>query len=175
MTVSDSTLRSIALAEPATIRVFESFHLDYCCGGNRPLREACTEKGLEIESVLSALAAATGGAEAEAGDFSNATLAELIGHIVAKHHAYVRGELPRLLPMAEKVAAKHGPKHPEFLQIDQQLRVLAGELTLHLDKEETILFPYIEALERNREGAGERSPCMFWHGGGADPRHDERA
>ncbi len=161
MTVSDSTLRSIALAEPATIRVFESFHLDYCCGGNRPLREACTEKGLEIESVLSALAAATGGAEAEAGDFSNATLAELIGHIVAKHHAYVRGELPRLLPMAEKVAAKHGPKHPEFLQIDQQLRVLAGELTLHLDKEETILFPYIEALERNREGAGSAPHACF--------------
>jgi regulator of cell morphogenesis and NO signaling len=161
MTVSDSTLRSIALAEPATIRVFEGFHLDYCCGGNRPLREACTEKGLEIESVLAALAAATGGAEAEAGDFSMATLAELIGHIVAKHHAYVRGELPRLLPMAEKVAAKHGPKHPEFRQIEQQLRVLAGELTLHLHKEETILFPYIEALERNIDGAGGAPHACF--------------
>jgi len=40
MTVFDSTLRSIALEQPATIRVFESFHLDYCCGGNRSLAAA---------------------------------------------------------------------------------------------------------------------------------------
>ena len=161
MTVSDSTLRSIALAEPATIRVFESFQLDYCCGGNRPLREACAEKGLEMESVLAALAAASGGREAEARDFSKATLTELIGHIVMTHHAYVRSELSRLLPMAEKVAAKHGPKHPEFRKIEQQLVVLAGELNVHLHKEETILFPYIEALERNREGSGRAPHACF--------------
>ncbi len=41
MIASASTLRSIALEKPATIRVFERFHLDYCCGGNRPLEEAC--------------------------------------------------------------------------------------------------------------------------------------
>ena len=161
MTVSDSTLRSIALAEPATIRVFERFHLDYCCGGNRPLREACAEKGLDIETVLTGLAAATGDTKAEAEDFSKATLTELIGHIVATHHGYVRSELSRLLPMAEKVAAKHGPKHPEFRRIEEQLGALAGELTPHLQKEETILFPYIEALERNGEGSGSAPHACF--------------
>jgi regulator of cell morphogenesis and NO signaling len=45
MLTSQSTLRSIALDQPATIRVFEQYKLDYCCGGNRSVAEACAEKG----------------------------------------------------------------------------------------------------------------------------------
>lgn len=150
MTTTQSTLRSIALDTPATIRVFERFHLDYCCGGNRPLAEACAQKGIATETVLAALAEVTDSAEAAAQDFTQATLSELIRHIVDTHHAYVRSELPRLLPMAKKVATKHGPVHPEYDQVERQLLQLADELTFHLNKEERILFPYIEALEKSR-------------------------
>ena len=52
---SATTLRAIALEHPATIRVFEHFHLDYCCGGNRPLGEVCAEKCIAAEMVLAAL------------------------------------------------------------------------------------------------------------------------
>jgi regulator of cell morphogenesis and NO signaling len=159
MIAAPSTLRSIALEEPATIRVFESFHLDYCCGGNRPLAEACAEKGLDVETVLAALASAVG-PETAAEDFSLATPAALIRHIVKTHHAYVRTELPRLLPMAGKAAAKHGPKHPELIQIEKQLQQLAGELLPHLDKEELILFPYIEALDEMRNGGSAPQACF---------------
>ena len=154
MKSANATLRSIALQEPATIRVFENFQLDYCCGGNRPLAAACAEKGLSVEAVLSALEAVEAQKEAAAEDLSQATLSALIGHIVSTHHAYVRRELARLLPMAEKVAAKHGPAHPEFGEIEGQLQQLAGELTSHLHKEEAILFPYIEAMERSRNEGG---------------------
>lgn len=161
MTRFDSTLRSIALEHPATIRVFESFHLDYCCGGNRPLAAACSEAGLNMNTVLAELAAATSGDKPAAQDFSQSTLTELIRHIVGTHHAYVRTELPRLLPMAEKVAAKHGPVHPEFSQIERQLQQLAEELTLHLQKEESILFPYIETLELARNMGGSTPHSCF--------------
>ena len=43
-----STLRAIALERPATIRVFERLQLDYCCGGNRPLSEACAQKAIDV-------------------------------------------------------------------------------------------------------------------------------
>lgn len=148
MTTTQSTLRSIALAQPVAIRVFERFHLDYCCGGNRPLAEACAQKGIPVESVLSALAEATASTPAEA-DFTSATATELIRHIVGTHHAYIRAELPRLLSLAHRSAAKHGPVHPEIVQIEVQLIQLADELTFHLNKEERILFPYIEGLEQS--------------------------
>jgi regulator of cell morphogenesis and NO signaling len=160
MPQTQTTLRSIALESPATIRVFERFHLDYCCGGNRPLAMACAEKGLDLDAVLSALAEATKSAE-PAKDFTQSTPSELIRHIVHTHHAYVRSELPRLLPMAGKVAAKHGPAHPEYIQIEAQLQQLASELTSHLSKEEIILFPYIEALEKSRNGVGSAPHACF--------------
>jgi len=161
MTTAPATLRSIALAQPATIRVFERFHLDYCCGGHRPLAQACAEKGLAVETVLAALAGATNAPEAAERDFSQATPTELIRHIVQTHHAYVRSELPRLLPLAAKVASKHGPNHSEYIQVERQLRQLGDELLVHLQKEEIILFPYIEALDKHRNGEGNAPHACF--------------
>jgi regulator of cell morphogenesis and NO signaling len=160
MTTAQTALRSIALAQPATIRVFERYHLDYCCGGNRPLAQACSEKGIDTDEVLAAIVEATA-APKPAEDFTQATPTELIRHIVSTHHAYVKAELPRLLPMAAKVAAKHGPVHPEFTQIERQLQALATELSNHLTKEELILFPYIEALDRFRNGEGDAPHACF--------------
>lgn len=157
---SESTLRSIALEQPATIRVFENYHLDYCCGGNRPLGDVCAEKGLATDEVLGALQAATAG-HVDVRDFTQSTLAELIHHIVNTHHAYVRVELQRLQPMAERVAAKHGPRHPEAIDIERGLVQLADELIFHLHKEERILFPYIEALERSRTEDGAAPSSCF--------------
>ncbi len=147
---STTTLRTIALEHPATIRVFEHFQLDYCCGGNRPLGEICAEKCIAAEVVLAALAEAVDRKPA-AEDLSSATSAELIRHIVQTHHAFIRSELPRLQAMAERVASKHSPIHPEASFIQRNLAQLAEELLFHLNKEERILFPYIENLERSRE------------------------
>ena len=147
---SATTLRSIALEHPGAIRVFEQFQLDYCCGGNRPLGEACAEKGIAAETVIAALAGALAEAPA-AEDFTQATLAELIRHIVATHHAYIRNELPRLLAMAERVASKHGARRPEAQLVERKLAQLGEELLFHLNKEERILFPYIENLEHSQE------------------------
>lgn len=157
---STSTLRSIALEHPPTIRVFEDFHLDYCCGGNRPLAEVCAEKGIAVETVLTALAEVDGNQAGE-HDLAQATLTELIEHIVETHHAYIRNELPRLEAMAGQVAAKHGKAHPETVVIASQLRQLGEELLFHLNKEERILFPYIAGLERSRsENAAAPGACF---------------
>jgi len=161
MIAAQSTLRSIALEHPATIRVFEHFHLDYCCGGNRPLADVCAQKSLELDTVLTSLNETAFAAENAATDFTHATPTELIRHIVQTHHAYIRNELPRLLPMADRAATKHGPTRPELGQIDRQLRQLADELTFHLNKEERILFPYIEALEDSQKnGANAPQTCF---------------
>ena len=100
--------------------------------------------------VLAALAEAVDQKPA-AEDLSSATSAELIRHIVQTHHAFIRSELPRLQAMAERVASKHSPIHPEASFIQRNLAQLAEELLFHLNKEERILFPYIENLERSRE------------------------
>lgn len=134
--------------------------MDYCCGGNRPLDEACAQKGISTKEVLAALTKSGKGERADE-DWSQATAAGLIRHIVDKHHAYVRSELPRLQQMAQRVAAKHGAAHPEVREIENELGRLADELTHHLQKEEMILFPYVIALEQQSLGGAPAPEACF--------------
>lgn len=160
MIAADTTLRTIALEQPATIRVFENLHLDYCCGGNRPLQAACAEKGLDVAAVVSSLNEAAEVKHYDR-DWSQATPTELIEYIVLTHHAFVRAELPRLLPLAEKAARKHGPTHPELSQVHRQLEILADDLLMHLYKEERVLFPYIQSMEQQGKGQAPTAEACF--------------
>lgn len=160
MSTSQTTVRDIALEQPAAIRVFEKFGIDYCCGGRKPLAQACQERSVDVEAVLAALAGAAD-PQAPSDDWTAASLEALCAHIVDTHHAYVRAELPRLSQFAEKVVARHGSTHPELEQIRQRLESLGEELLQHLGKEEMVLFPYITNLERNLADCGPRSIGCF--------------
>jgi regulator of cell morphogenesis and NO signaling len=149
MTATTLTVREIALQQPTAIRVFEQFGIDYCCGGRKPLDEACAAANLDLTSVVAALEAAETITRGTLENWTSAPLEALSAHIVAKHHTYVRSELPRLGQLAQKVVNRHGPTHPELLLIAGALMHLDAELTEHLAKEETILFPYIVALEKS--------------------------
>jgi len=141
------TVREIALEQPDSIRVFERFGIDYCCGGRKPLGEACAARNLSVDEVLSELNSAADTTSPSMMDWSQATLRQLIEHILATHHAYVKRELPRLALLAQKVVNRHGETQPHLPAMQKALAQLDEELTHHLAKEENILFPYIAALE----------------------------
>ncbi len=49
------TVREFAIEIPNATRVFEKLKIDYCCGGNQPLQEACERAGLKVEEVFGML------------------------------------------------------------------------------------------------------------------------
>jgi regulator of cell morphogenesis and NO signaling len=155
------TVREIALNQPTSIRVFEQFGIDYCCGGKKPLALACTEMNVEPESLLAALDSAAAISTPNASDWAKASLESLSQHITSRHHEYVKKELPRLAALAVKVIAKHGAKHLELTEIQSTLSTLDQELTQHLAKEELVLFPYITKLERTLASGGGRPESCF--------------
>ena len=144
-TTENKTVRELALEIPAATRIFERLHIDYCCGGDRPLNEACRTAGVAVDDVLSALAA--GDAEGADRDWATLPLAELIGHIQSKHHAYTREAIARIPLLRDKVCSKHGPNHPELAPIRSNFAALSQELATHLMKEEMVLFPYVVRME----------------------------
>jgi len=142
------TVRELAVEVPNATRVFEKFGLDYCCGGKKPLGEACHAAGLQVDDVIRALEA---GSQAEAGRNNEVPADSLVGlmdHIVKTHHKFTREEIARLKALLDKVCNAHGKNHPELLSIRETFARLAQELTLHLMKEENILFPYIARMEQ---------------------------
>ena len=126
--------------------VFEKYNLDFCCKGKRSLEEACLEKALPVEKLLSELEAVESNCEVPA-DFANMTLTKLANYIVSKHHAYVKAEMPQIFAYLERVAMKHGDRHPEMRKVFEIFSAIKNELEEHLDKEELILFPRIEVAE----------------------------
>lgn len=139
------TVREFAIENPSATRVFEKLKIDYCCGGNRPLTDACGEKGLDPQEVLQLLKQA--GVKSEPSTAQSLPLVSLINVIVEKHHVFTRSELERLTALLEKVCSAHGERHPELFQIQSQFQSLRAELEPHMMKEERILFPYIRRLE----------------------------
>ena len=142
----DSLIGDIAAAQPASIRVFQKYGIDFCCGGKRPLADVCDERQIAYDEIAGAIASAE--LPSEDRDWAGAPLSELVDHIVHRYHDTLRQELPRLAAMAEKVNTVHGAKVPEtFPRLNRVFAELADELTSHMGKEEMILFPAVQELE----------------------------
>ncbi len=142
------TVSEIAAGSLAAVKVFERLGIDYCCGGKRPLDEACLEKGYDVASVRSELESVMNAKAAPGRDWNTATLQELIGHIVGTHHAYLRRELGPLSERLDKVYRKYNEKYgPTLPGLPEVFAGLRLELEMHTLKEETVLFPAIAACE----------------------------
>ena len=161
MIAKNQTVRQIALENSSSIRVFERFGIDYCCGGRKPLEEACAASQIEVDAVVAALEAAERQPVQTQPNWQDKPLQALIEHIVRTHHGYVKAELPRLAVLADKVAARHGSDRAEIPAIRSAVACLDEELTGHLRKEKAILFPYIESLERSRTQGQPAPRCCF--------------
>lgn len=156
-----ATVGEVAAAMPAATRVFEELGIDYCCGGGSTLESACKAKGISYEKVAASLAALQAHAPAAERDWRTAPLAELIGHIVTKHHGFVRSETPRLASLIAKVVGVHGRNHAELLRVQQVFAQVEQELTMHMMKEEQILFPAVIQMEEAKQHGRSPMPPMF--------------
>ncbi len=152
-----ATLADVGATSLSAVRTLERYGLDYCCGGKQSFDAACRAKGLEPATVMQEIER-TQGAGASDRDWQTAPLDELAKHILATHHEYLKLELPALGQRMDKVLAVHGSKDRQTLgSLAALFAGLRAELELHLHKEESILFPFLEQYGR-AETAGKPMP-----------------
>jgi regulator of cell morphogenesis and NO signaling len=155
----NTTVGRIVADDYRAAAIFERYGIDFCCGGNRPMADACRERGVDSQAVAAAVEAATAQADTGGQPFNAWELDALIGHIVATHHRYIREAVPSMLAHTRKVADVHGERHPEVRKIAAAFEGVAEELMSHMAREEQVLFPYITALvSAGRGGPVPRAP-----------------
>lgn len=137
--------------------VFKKFGLDFCCGGGHTITEACRRHGLDEQEVIDALIALERQGGESASEEQTWSLTRLADHIEETHHHYVRERIPVISEFSQKVARVHGNANPETIEIARLFDELARELSMHMRKEELLLFPYIRNLEA---GTGFESPAF---------------
>ncbi len=138
--------------------VFSRHGIDFCCGGSRPVAEACAEKGISVETLLSEAQGAreTSGVGEQYNQWSLDFLAD---YIVNQFHVYTREMLGQVDQYAGAVAHAHGAAHPETVTIAALWRSLGAQMTAHLRDEEELLFPSIKQLVQ-RGPAGDLLPSL---------------
>jgi regulator of cell morphogenesis and NO signaling len=158
---TETRVNEIALSHPGARRVLEDAGVDYCCGGSKSLQDACLHAGVAADEILKRLRQNSELAGAGDTEWTTAPLMELTRHIRERHHQYVRDSIPRVRALLAKIREKHGGKHREIEDIEKLFGDVAREMTTHMQKEEQILFSYIDALERSAKGNSSLEPPFF--------------
>jgi regulator of cell morphogenesis and NO signaling len=138
-----------------TVEVFEKLRIDFCCGGDISLEEACKRQKVNADEVLGSLKTLIGSTETDSDRIHALPLDQLIDHIVEVHHSYVLEAIPVLQKYLHKIADVHGANHPELAVVEDYFNQTADNLLQHMDKEEQILFPMIKEMVSARSGETE--------------------
>jgi regulator of cell morphogenesis and NO signaling len=132
------TLADIAATLPGATGIFRRHKLDFCCGGQVPLKQAAAARGLAVNELEAELAAAAAEGPPVEPLEGSAALSDLIE---TRYHATHRRELPELIKLAKRVEAVHQDHGAVPRGITALLERMSGELEVHMKKEELILFP----------------------------------
>lgn len=141
--VTTKTIGELALEMPGAIAVLEKRQIDYCCRGHRSIEDACRAAGVPLDELMAEI----GEKRSIDQSVQQKSLTELQHYIVDTHHNFTRQAMETIRLLADKVAHRHGPNHPEVIELQALTVKMYDDLIPHMLKEEQILFPYIQALE----------------------------
>lgn len=140
--------------------IFEKYNLDFCCGGNLPVKEACEQKGLDSSVIYNELRTLNEDIRPDQ-KYDEWNLDFLIDYIVNNHHSYILRMIPVLSAHTQKIAAVHGKNHPELLSVAESFSRVYKDLRQHMMKEEQILFPFIKQLVKSQRN-GKKTEAPFF-------------
>ncbi len=155
----------IVAKSPEKIEVFRKYGIDFCCGGDKTLGEACDALGINQTVIARELETlkADGSDKKPEGDLALIERALdwdidfLIDYIINNHHVYLRKKLPEASEYVQKIASVHGKNHSELIKIRHLfVEKMAPDLLAHLDREEEKFFPTIKFYSNSVSGSKEK-------------------
>lgn len=124
----DSIISDVINSNPERILIFDKFGIEFCNNSNISIIQASLEKNIDLNILIMEL----GKFEDGTGllhDWQNWSLDFLITYLLNNHHYRLKSELSGELSSSK-------------------LFNFAYELTVHLMKEEKMVFPYIRKIEK---------------------------
>jgi len=154
---AEETLGDIVAKDLSKAEVFKKYGLDFCCGGKKTVKKACAEKGVDFTKVQKELQNSDKtSVTTRPLPYNDWSLDFLADYIVNTHHSYVKKTIPDIRTYADKVAKVHGAHHPELLKINKIAQEVCEEMSSHMVKEETVLFPYLKQLVAAKNNGTEK-------------------
>jgi regulator of cell morphogenesis and NO signaling len=152
------TVAEIVTENIKAAHIFKKHGIDFCCGGGITVEKACDKNSVDLSVLINELKELEN-EKTSFNDFNNWELDFLIDFIENTHHRYVEENIPLLKQYGNKVAKVHGHHYTELLEIKELIHEVSDELTLHMKKEELMLFPFIKKMvNANKLGRTVQAP-----------------
>lgn len=128
--------------------MLERDQVGFCCAGGTLLMSDAGNRRVPNEILLPNPGGSCSKDDGEQANWNTSTLDALMQHIVARHHGFLRKELPSMERAIAKAAELRARTNATALvSLERTFRLFKRELELHLRKEEEVLFPLIRRLE----------------------------
>ena len=145
---TSDTVGSIVTRNLHAAQILSDHGLDFCCGGQKSLQQACDDKHIAIDTLLKQLATLSDAKNEETPDFVDMNLIPLTKYIEKKHHKFTSDQILFIKSNLPKLILAHGNSHPELTKIKNTFDALSDHLTVHMKREELMIFPYIRNMTR---------------------------
>jgi regulator of cell morphogenesis and NO signaling len=127
--------------------VFKKWGINYCCGGDLPLKDVCEVKQLNESQVRADIEKAIKKIHiSNTLEFDEWPIDFLIDYILFVHHAYLKKTLPSLKVNVVSYISSHKKKYPYLIPVQEAFEDLADAITEHMVEEEEIIFPYLKQI-----------------------------
>lgn len=144
--IHEKTIGQYVAEDYRTAQVFKKYNIDFCCKGNRSIKEASERKNLDADAIFRDLEAIKTNTSGDSTDYQSWPIDLLADYVEKRHHRYIEEKTPTIKAFLDKLCRVHGERHPELFEINRVFNESAGDLAAHLKKEELILFPFIRKM-----------------------------
>lgn len=147
MAIETLTAAELVSQDPRWIRVFEQYHIDYCCKGDSPLGQLCQQRGIAIEQLLQAFQSI---ALQPPGSLLHVQFWDLplvVDFILQNHHRFARAALDELAQLLPTVLKHHRERLPVLVSLWEIFQRIDREFRAHLEREEQWVFPFVQSGE----------------------------
>lgn len=145
---TSDTVGSIVTRNLHAAQILTDHGLDFCCGAQKSLQQACEDKNIAIDGLLKQLASLSETKTEQTPDFVDMNLIPLTKYIEKTHHKFTFDKILFVKNNLPKLILAHGRSHPELTAIKQIFDALSDHLTVHMKREELMVFPYIRNMTR---------------------------
>lgn len=148
---SETRVNELEAESPAMMQALKSTGI-FRDGSNAELTigELCWDYGLNPLIILNTLAraqAAESPSDIDVSELDGMTLTQVVEHIEATHHKYLRETLPVIGELVGRVVQAHGAHDERLMTLQTLIGKMSEDLENHMLHEEEALFPMVRDME----------------------------
>ena len=159
MELINKTITEIVSTHNSAALVFEKYHLDFCCNGDKVLEEAVKEANIAVDFLLEDLKVAISNEAEENIDFTDLSVSEVSEILRNDYHNFLRHKISEISTLSQKV--QNEDPDDRLVQIRELIMSMFNHLAPHMLSEEKVLFPYLEYMEHTLSKGKIPKPASF--------------